>query len=112
MTGHQWLLLAIMAAVVALLRFLPFLCFGGKRPVPPLFLYLGKTLSAAAIAMLVVYGMATVSGGGGSPVALALAALIVVFLQWKIGNPLLSIFAGTAFYMLALQGFLTKLPFL
>ena len=46
----------IMSVVVITLRALPFLVFrGGQQKLPPLLDYLGKVLTAAAIAMLCVY---------------------------------------------------------
>ena len=41
---HSVLLVAVMALVTALLRFLPFWTFGGKRQTPAVISYLGKVL--------------------------------------------------------------------
>ena len=57
MTLHQYALIAVMAVVVIILRCIPFVLFSGKRKVPASLLYLGKVLTAAAIAMLVVYSL-------------------------------------------------------
>ncbi len=113
MTSHQILILAVMSAVVLGLRALPFVVFRKKKP-SPLFLYLGKTISAAAIAMLVVYSLSTVSGAGAVPaglIGLFSASAAVVVLQIFFRNPLLSIIAGTVIYMLSVQGVLGKLLF-
>ena len=40
MSWHQYMLIAVMAAVVILLRSIPFLLFSGKRKVPASLLYL------------------------------------------------------------------------
>ena len=46
-------LIAVMAAVTILLRFLPFMVF--RRETPPYIAYLGKVLPPAIIGMLVIY---------------------------------------------------------
>ena len=62
-TEYLLILTAVTAGVTFLLRALPFLFFGtGKRP-PALILSLGKVLSPAAIAMLVVYYVLTLAVG-------------------------------------------------
>ncbi len=51
--SHALALIAVIAGVTALLRFLPFVLF--SRRTPKLVLYLGRVLPYAVIAMLVVY---------------------------------------------------------
>lgn len=104
MTLHQWLMIAVMAAVVIFLRAFPFLLLSGRKNPPALLFYLGKVLTAAAIAMLVVYSVFSVinyasSGWGQLPDAL-LAGLVTAGLQYYLKNPLISIVAGTAVFML------------
>ena len=104
MTLHQYAMIAVMAAAVILLRSIPFVLFSGKRKVPPSLLYLGKVLTAAAIAMLVVYSMFGVldyntSGWSNLPWGL-LAGIVTALLQYFFKNPLISIISGTAVYML------------
>ena len=95
-------LIAVMALVTALLRFLPFIVF--RKNTPAYIVYLGRVLPAALIGMLVVYCLKDVritSAPHGLPELLAAAA--VVSLQiWK-RNSLLSILAGTLLYMLLTQ---------
>ena len=104
MTAHQYCMLAIMAVVVIFLRAIPFMLFSGKRRVPEVLLYLGNVLTAAAIAMLVVYSMygnleyTTLKTARILP-ALAAGGMTVV-LHWFIKNPLVSIISGTALFML------------
>ena len=50
---HAALLVAVMAVMTALLRFLPFLVF--RHKVPSYVMYLGEVLPAAIIGMLVIY---------------------------------------------------------
>lgn len=104
MTIHQYLMLAVMAVVVIILRAIPFVLFSGKRRVPEVLLYLGNVLTAAAIAMLVVYSMygnleyTTLKTARILP-ALA-AGSLTVLLHWFIKNPLISIICGTVLFML------------
>ena len=52
---HGALLVAVVAGVTALIRFLPFVVFAGGRPTPRFIVYLAGVLPCAIIAMLVVY---------------------------------------------------------
>ena len=52
------------AAATALLRFLPFLLFGGKRGMPPAVRRLAIKMPPAIIAVLVVYCLKGVPGSG------------------------------------------------
>ncbi len=104
MTLHQYLLIAVMAVVVIILRSVPFMLFAGKTKVPGWLLYLGRVLTAGAIAMLVVYSMYGNLDYANSqctrlPSALAASAVTAV-LHWFLKNPLISIISGTAAYML------------
>ena len=96
------ILIAIMAVVTMLLRFLPFLVFG--KDTPSYIAYLGKVLPAAIIGMLVIYCLkdtSLIEAPHGLPELIA--GLSVVGLQaWK-RNSLLSILAGTVIYMLLVQ---------
>ena len=102
--GHSAALVAVMAAVTILLRFLPFLIFRADRPIPPYIVYLGHVLPPAIIGMLVVYCLkdtAVAAAPHGLPELIA--ALSVVALQvWK-RNSLVSILSGTVLYMLLVQ---------
>ena len=102
--GHSAVLVAVMAAVTILLRFLPFLIFRADRPIPAYVVYLGHVLPPAIIGMLVVYCLkdtAVTAAPHGLPELIA--ALSVVVLQvWK-RNSLVSILSGTVIYMLLVQ---------
>ncbi len=102
-------LLLATGATTILLRAFPFICFGGGRREQPRFIReLGRLISPAAIAMLIVYCYSACFDGhtlaekryGAAEI---LAGLCVVLLQRKWANPLLSIAAGTAVYMLIVQ---------
>lgn len=101
---HTWLLIAVMSAVTALLRFLPFLIFRGGRKTPEYILWMGKALPYAIMGMLVVYCLKSVSLAAapyGAPefIACILTAALHV---WK-RNSLVSIGGGTLCYMLLVQ---------
>ena len=95
-------LVAVMAIVTMLLRFLPFLVF---RKEPPAYItYLGKVLPPAIIGMLVIYCLKDVSltvRPFGAPELLSVACVAGVQ-AWK-RNSLVSILAGTVVYMLLIR---------
>ena len=97
-------LIAVAALVTMSTRFLPFLIFGEKRKTPEIILYLGKVLPCAIMGMLVVYCLKDVKPLAypyGIPEALGIAFVAILHL-WK-RNSLLSIGAGTVFYMVLVQ---------
>ena len=101
---HSALLIAVIALVTALLRFLPFLIFGEHRKTPPLVAYLGDVLPFAIMGMLVVYCLKDVSitaAPFGIPEVVG-CAVVTLLHSWK-RNTLLSIGAGTVCYMLLVQ---------
>lgn len=101
---HSAVLVAVMATVTMLLRFLPFWIFGGKKETPPLITYLGKVLPYAIMAMLVVYclkGIRLTESPYGLPELLSCAVVAGLHI-WK-RNTMLSIAGGTACYMLLVQ---------
>ena len=99
--------LAIVGAVTLgaiITRFLPFLLFPDSKPVPKVVEYLGRTLPAAMMGLLVVYCLRNVdivAAPHGIPELIALAAVTALHL-WK-RNVLLSIGVGTALYMVLVQ---------
>ena len=103
-TGHAVAAIAVMAAVTFLTRFLPFLLFDRGEAPPKIVLYLGRVLPPAIIAMLVVYCVRNVEFLGapfGAPELIAAAATVLLHLRWR--NSLLSIFGGTALYMVLIR---------
>ena len=107
MTLHIFFMLFIMAAVVIFLRFFPFIVFSGGRKVPPVVEYLGRTVTAAAIAMLVVYSFYSSLEFPVEKFARLLpgaaAGLLTIVLQYFFRNPLVSIIAGTALFMILIR---------
>ena len=105
-TCHALLMVLIMAVVTHLLRAFPFIVFGITGKSPRIAVYLGKALSPAAIAMLVVYCFKAVDVtrfAGFLPELFA--SLLVVGLHLWRRNPLFSICFGTIFYMFLLRMF-------
>ena len=104
MNEYAFWVLAIAAGVTLLTRALPFALFGGKRTMPAAVRYLGGVLPAAIIAILVVYCLKSLPGGGAQNALFQLGALAVtaVLHLWR-RSTLLSIFGGTAAYMLLLR---------
>ncbi|MBQ7217672.1 MAG: AzlD domain-containing protein [Synergistaceae bacterium] len=85
-----------------MLRFLPFIAFGKKRP--EFVGYLGRVLPPAVMGMLAVYCLRGVDFSGGTyglPEGIACIAAAVLHV-WK-RSTLLSITAGTALYMILVQ---------
>lgn len=106
MNNNLYILLtiAVMSLLTALLRFAPFLIFGGKRDVPKMIEYLSNALPAAIMGMLIVYCLRNVeimSGSHGLPELFAIAVVVILHL-WK-KNTILSIASGTAVYMILIQ---------
>ena len=106
MSNIQFILtIAVCAAATMLTRFLPFLVFGSRGgKVPEVVEYLGRTLPAAMMGLLVVYCLRNVdiaAAPHGLPELIALAVVTALHL-WK-RNVLLSIGAGTVVYMLLVK---------
>ena len=102
--GHSAALVAVMAAVTILLRFLPFLIFRADRPIPAYVVYLGHVLPPAIIGMLVVYCLKDMTPSlppFGLPEMIA-AACVVGVQAWR-RSALLSILSGTVLYMTLVQ---------
>ncbi len=102
--GREIMIVAAMVAGTLLTRFLPFLLFPAGKETPKFLDYLGKTLSYATMGLLVVYclrGIRPTIAPHGLPELLAVAAVVVLH-RWK-ENSLLSIGAGTVFYMFLVQ---------
>ena len=102
--SYAAVLIFVIAAVTAALRFLPFLIFRENRKTPEIITHLGAVLPAAIMGMLVVYclkGIRFSEAGQWLP-QLFCCALVALLHIWK-RNTLLSIGAGTVCYMLLVQ---------
>lgn len=102
-TMQQILTIAVLAAGTALTRFLPFLVFRGKQT-PKYIQYLSTVLPSAVFGMLVVYCLKDVQfadGHHGVPELIGVVCTVLLHL-WK-RQMMVSIFGGTAVYMLLVQ---------
>jgi branched-subunit amino acid transport protein AzlD len=108
MEGKVPYIIMLIAAVGVLswfIRAVPFLLFCRSGEPPRLVAFIGRMLSPAAIAMLVVYCFAGYVCDRPPAdhcwcAAEAVAGTVTVALQWKWRNPPLSIAAGTVLYMM------------
>ena len=101
---HALGIVLVAAAMTFVTRSAPFVLFGKKRGTPPIVLFLGTYLPPAILAMLVVYGLKDVrllAYPYGLPELIGVATVVGLHV-WK-RNYLLSIFVGTAAYMVAVQ---------
>ena len=95
-------LIAVMAIVTLLLRFLPFIIF--TKNTPEYISYLGRVLPAALIGMLVIYCLKDVNpvvSPHGIPELIS-AASVIALQVWR-RNSLVSILGGTIIYMVLVQ---------
>lgn len=101
---YAFIQIMVIALVTAALRFLPFLVFPEGKKRPRVITYLGSVLPFGVMAMLVIYCLKSVSVLAwpyGIPELLAILGVVLLHLWRK--NTLLSIFGGTAIYMLLVQ---------
>ena len=99
---HDILLVLVMAAVTACIRFAPFVVF--RKSTPAAVTYLGKVLPYAVMGMLLVYCLKDVSFASAAnwlPPLLGVAATAALHV-WK-RQMMLSIAGGTAIYMIFIR---------
>ena len=102
-TLEQIVTILIAGFATVLTRFLPFVIFKGKK-IPKALDYLGFALPASVFGMLLVYCLkdtVVTSFPYALPEVLGLAVTSAIYL-WK-KNTLISIAAGTVFYMFLVQ---------
>jgi branched-subunit amino acid transport protein AzlD len=102
--SHSVLIVVVAAVCTYLLRAAAFVLFRGKKQLPKSIGYLGSVLPPAIIAILVVYCLKSIdltAAPHGLPELLAVCAVAALHV-WKRSN-LLSIGAGTVFYMFLVQ---------
>ncbi|MBE6007784.1 MAG: branched-chain amino acid transporter AzlD [Lachnospiraceae bacterium] len=100
---HSALIVAVVALVMAALRFAPFFVFNSEET-PPIIAYLSRVLPCAIMGMLVIYclkGVSLVTFPHGIPEAIAIVFVALSYV-WK-RNTLASIALGTVLYMVLVQ---------
>ena len=109
--------IVLSAAITFGLRALPFLIFSGERKMPDWLQKLGEMLPSAIMAVLIIYCLKDVpasstyglpdapSDFAGTGIQKLLAVLVVAVSYHFKRSTFLSIFLGTAVYMLLLQFF-------
>lgn len=102
-TGYVLLAIAAMGAVTFALRALPFMAAKWLQRSPRV-LYLGRFLPPAIMTILLLHSLRDLGTRSASPYFAAeiVTVLVVLLLQWRARQPLLSIVAGTGLYMLML----------
>lgn len=101
---HTILIIAVSAAVTIILRFFPFVIFGGDRPHSRIYSVSGQSAAYAIMGMLVVFclkNITFISAPFGMPEIIS-CSLVAALHIWK-RNTLLSIIGGTVCYMLLIQ---------
>lgn len=101
---YTWGVIAIIALVTALIRFLPFVIFSNNTRTPKIIDKLGKLLPFSIMGMLVVYCLKDVKITTPSSVLPTLISCVVVSVLyvWK-RSTIISIVCGTLCYMFLLQ---------
>ena len=104
MTMRTFYVILVSAVCTLTLRALPFVLFRKDKAMPAWLSRLGEALPSAIMAVLVIYCLKDVGTdwmGIGLP---KLAAVVMVMLSYHLSrNTLVSIFVGTAGYMLLIR---------
>ncbi len=98
------MMIAVMAIVTIVLRFLPFIVFDHGEQLPEWITYLGKVLPPAIMSMLLVYCLRNINlveGNHGFPEVICVGIAMLMH-NWK-RNTLLSIGVSTLLYMIIIQ---------
>ena len=98
------MMIAVMAIVTIVLRFLPFIVFDHGEQLPEWITYLGKVLPPAIMSMLLVYCLRNINlveGNHGFPEVICVGIAMLIH-NWK-RNTLLSIGVSTLLYMIIIQ---------
>jgi branched-subunit amino acid transport protein AzlD len=105
LTPIQAIIIICMVAVGTMItRFLPFILFKDSKTNNSYIGYLGQVLPYAAIGLLVVYCLKSVSfSSAANWIPEAIAIICIVALHYWKENTLLSIGAGTVIYMVLVQ---------
>lgn len=102
--GYSTAILIIATSVTGLTRALPYLLFGRKKELPGVILYLGTVLPASIMIILVIYCLRNINLTA-FPYGMAelISIGVVIAAQITKKNTFLSIFLGTACYMILIR---------
>lgn len=101
--GQSIIMIAAIILATVLTRFLPFIIFGGGRPIPDFVNYLGKVLPFAVSGMLVVYSLKDAPFNAWHGLPEFICAAITLALHFWRRSMLISIVGGTVVYMFLIQ---------
>lgn len=97
-------IIAVVASVTWAVRGLPYLVFGGKKEIPKTVSYLSTVLPASIMIILVVYCLREVKlTTFPYGITELISVLVVIIAQFWKRNNFLSIFLGTACYMILVR---------
>lgn len=102
--GYSAAAIIIVALVTGIVRIVPYVLFGGKKELPSTVQYLGFVLPASIMIILVIYCVRDINLFV-FPFGLAelIPIVIVIVVQVIKKNTFLSIFLGTALYMILIR---------
>lgn len=100
--SQEVITIAMVVFATMLTRFLPFFIFPANKKTPGIIIKIGRVLPAAILGMLVIYCLRDICS---FDVALPtfLSGFVVIILHLLKKNMLLSIFGGTAVYILLIN---------
>ncbi|KAB3533242.1 branched-chain amino acid transporter permease [Alkaliphilus serpentinus] len=102
--GFSVAVLIVVASITGLTRAIPYLLFGGMNELPKTVHYLGTVLPASIMIILVVYCLRNIDlNTFPFGIVELLSVGIVVAIHVKKRNAFLSIFLGTACYMILIR---------
>lgn len=99
--AYSFVAIIIVAVVTGLIRATPFLIFNGKKELPETAKFLGNTLPPSIMIILVLYCLRNIQVTT-FPYGLAeiISVSIIIVIQFMKKKTFLSIFLGTAIYMI------------
>ncbi len=99
------IIIVLCACIIYFERALPWLAFG-KKEMPPMIKRLSDLLPPALMAILVVYGLkGLTTSDTHTAIAMVVASIFTAIIHIYKKNQILSVFLGTALYMILLNCF-------
>jgi branched-subunit amino acid transport protein AzlD len=99
------IIIVLCACIIYFERALPWLAFG-KKEMPPMVKRLSDLLPPALMAILVVYGLkGLTTSDAHTVIAMIVASIFTAIIHIYKKNQILSVFLGTALYMILLNCF-------